>query len=243
MTRRSFLQRTGMGIGGLGLAALMQELGMAAESAPLSPLAPKTPHFAPKAKRVIQIFCTGGPSQVDTFDPKPTLEKFHGKMADEVMKDYQKAAGEVASGMVRLSGKLQRSAFKFAKHGQSGTEISELFPKLATHADEMCVVRSMHTKTSVHEPAQLIMNTGEFASVRPSVGSWTVYGLGSENQNLPGFVALSPNGTTASGDKAWGSAFLPTWCGGTGIPTKDPTLSKMIENIRSGTTSLREQRR
>jgi len=243
ITRRSFLQRTGMGIGGLGIATLMQELGMAAESAPLSPLAPKTPHFAPKAKRVIQIFCTGGPSQVDTFDPKPMLEKYHGRMADEVMKDYQKAAGDVASGMGRLSGKLQRSAFKFSKHGQSGMEISELFPMLAKHADELCVVRSMHTKTSVHEPAQLVMNTGEFASVRPSVGSWTVYGLGSENQNLPGFVALSPNGTTASGDKQWGNAFLPAWCGGTGIPTQDPTLSKMIENIRSGTTSLREQRR
>jgi hypothetical protein len=109
----------------------MQELGMAAESAPLSPLAPKKPHFPARAKRVIHIFCEGGPSQVDTFDPKPALEKYHGKMADEVMKDYQKAAGEVASGMGRLSGKLQRSAFKFAKHGQSGMEISELFPKLA----------------------------------------------------------------------------------------------------------------
>ena len=216
---------------------------MAAESAPLSPLAPKKPHFPARAKRVIHIFCEGGPSQVDTFDPKPALEKYHGKMADEVMKDYQKAAGEVASGMGRLSGKLQRSPFKFTKHGQSGMEISELFPKLATHADDLCVIRSMHTKTSVHEPAQLVMNTGEFASVRPSVGSWTVYGLGTENQNLPGFVSLSPNGTTSSGDKQWSNAFLPAHCGGTGIPTKDPVVTKMIEHIRSGTTSLREQRR
>ena len=241
--RREFLTRSAFGLGGLGLAALMQELGMAAEVAPASPLAAKKPHFAPKAKRVIHIFCTGGPSQVDTFDPKPMLDKYHGRLADEVMKDYQKNAGEAASGMGRLSGKLQRSAFKFAKHGQSGMEISELFPKLAAHADELCVVRSMHTKTSVHEPAQLIMNTGEFASVRPSMGSWTVYGLGSENQNLPGFVALSPNGTTASGDKQWSNAFLPAWTAGTGIPTKDPAVTKMIENIRSGTTSLREQRR
>ena len=242
-TRRDFLTRSAFGLGGLGLASMLQELGMAAESAPLSPLAPKKPHFPARAKRVIHIFCEGGPSQVDTFDPKPALEKYHGKMADEVMKDYQKAAGEVASGMGRLSGKLQRSAFKFAKHGQSGMEISELFPKLATHADELCVIRSMHTKTSVHEPAQLVMNTGEFASVRPSVGSWTVYGLGTENQNLPGFVSLSPNGTTSSGDKQWGNAFLPAHCGGTGIPTKDPSVTKMIEHIRSGTTSLREQRR
>ncbi len=245
-TRRDFLTRSAFGLGGLGLATLMQDLGMAAEPATqsaLSPLAPRKPHFAASAKRVIHIFCEGGPSQVDTFDPKPSLEKFHGKMADEVMKDYQKTAGDVAAGMGRLSGKLQRSAFKFAKHGQSGLEISEVFPKLATHADEMCVIRSMHTKTSVHEPAQLIMNTGEFASVRPSVGAWTVYGLGSENQNLPGFVALSLSGTAAVGDKQWGNAFLPAWCCGTGIPTKDPTITKMIEHIRSGTTSLREQRR
>ncbi len=159
------------------------------------------------------------------------------------MKGYQKTAGEAAAGMGRLSGKLQRSAFKFAKYGQSGMEISELFPKLAAHADELCVLRSMHTSTSVHEPAQLVMNTGEFSSVRPSVGSWTVYGLGSENQNLPGFVSLSPSGTTPSGDKQWGNAFLPAWCCGTGIPTRDPAVTKMIEYIRSGTTSLREQRR
>ncbi|MEI6232834.1 MAG: DUF1501 domain-containing protein [Planctomycetota bacterium] len=242
-TRRDFLGRCGMGMGALGLAALMRDAGLSAADAPESPLAARKPHFAPKATRVIHIFCEGGPSQVDTFDPKPTLEKFHARLVDDVMKNYQKTAGEAASGMGRLSGKLQRSAFKFSKHGQSGLEISELFPKLSAHADELCVVRSMHTTTSVHEPAQLVMNTGEFASVRPSMGAWTVYGLGSENRNLPGFVSLSPSGTTSSGDKQWGNAFLPSWCGGTGIPTRDPAVTKMIENIRSGTTSLREQRR
>jgi hypothetical protein len=234
--------RSGLGIGGLGLAALLNDTAAAGE-APLSPLAPRQPHFAPKARRVIQIFCEGGPSQVDTFDPKPALEKHHGRLVDEVLKDYQKNAGAAASGMGRLSGKLQRPGFRFSKHGQSGIEISELFPKLSEHADSLCVIRSMHTATSVHEPAQLIMNTGEFASVRPSMGSWAVYGLGSENQNLPGFVALSPGGTTSSGDKQWSNAFLPAWCGGTGIPTKDSSVSRMLENIRSGTTSLREQRR
>lgn len=241
-TRRDFLSRSALGIGALGLTSLLHESGMAAEAAAY-PLAPKKPHFESKARRVIQIFCNGGPSQVDTFDPKPALEKFHGKPVDEVLKNYQKNAGEAAAGMGRLSGKLQRPGFKFSKHGQSGQDISELFPMLARHADSLCVVRSMHTKSSVHEPAQLIMNTGEFASVRPSMGSWTVYGLGSENQNLPGFVALSPGGTTASGDKQWSNAFLPAWCGGTGIPTKDPAVSRMLENIRSGTTSLGEQRR
>ncbi len=243
LTRRDLLNRSALGMGGLALATLLRDVGFSADASPISPLAPKKPHFAPKAKRVIQIFCEGGPSQVDTFDPKVMLEKFHGKLADEAMKDYQKAAGDVASGMGRLSGKLQRSPFKFSKHGQSGMEISELFQKLANHADDLCVIRSMQTKTSVHEPAQLIMNTGEFANVRPSLGSWSVYGLGSENQNLPGFVSLSPSGTTSSGDKQWSNAFLPTWCGGTGIPTRDPAVTKMIEFIRSGTTSLREQRR
>jgi hypothetical protein len=241
-SRRDFLSQTALGLGSLGLATLFHESGMGAEG-PLSALAPKKPHFAPKAQRIIQVFCNGGPSQVDTFDPKPTLEKFHGRLVDEVLKDYQKNAGEAAAGMGRLSGKLQRPGFVFSRHGQCGMEISALFPKLATHADDLCVIRSMHTKTSVHEPAQLIMNTGDFASVRPSLGAWAVYGLGTENQNLPGFVALSPGGTTASGDKQWSNAFLPSWCGGTGIPTKDPAVSRMIENIRSGTTSLREQRR
>lgn len=231
-SRRDFLTRSALGIGGLGLAAMMQDLGLAAE-APLSPLAPKRPHFVPKAKRVIQIFCGGGPSQVDTFDPKPLLEKNHGKPV----------SFKTNSTEADRSGKLQRSGFKFAKHGQCGTEISELFPKLAQHADDLCVVRSMQSKTSVHEPAQLMMNTGEFASVRPSMGSWAVYGLGSENQNLPGYIALSPSGTTSSGDKNWSNAFLPAWTGGTGIPTRDPAVTKMLEHIRSGTTSLREQRR
>jgi hypothetical protein len=242
--RRAFLARGSFGMGGIALASLLRDHGLLAEGSPPEPLlSSRTPHFAPKAKRVIQIFCTGGPSQVDTFDPKPALAKFHNRLVDEVLKDYQKSAGEAAAGMGRLSGKLQRSAFSFAKHGQCGMDISELFPKLAAHADELCVVRSMHTKSSVHEPAQLIMNCGEFASVRPSMGAWVLYGLGSDNQNLPGFVALSPNGSTASGDKNWSNAFLPAWCGGTGIPTQDISVNKMLENVRSTTTSLGEQRR
>ena len=233
-----------MGMGSLGLATLFHaEFGLAAEPAPLSALAPKAPHFPGKAKHVIHVVCEGGPSQVDTFDPKPMLEKYHARLVDEVLKDYQKTAGEAASGMGRLSGKLQRSAFKFAKHGQCGTEISELFPMLSQHADDLCVVRSMNTTTSVHEPAQLMMSTGAFGSVRPSMGAWTVYGLGTENQNLPGFVSLSPSGTTSSGDKPYASAFLPAWCAGTAIATTSPEVSRMIEHIRSGTTSLREQRR
>jgi hypothetical protein len=247
-TRRALLARAAYSLGGLGLASFLQSRAQA-ETIPDSPLGQRPPHFAPRAKRVIQIFCVGGPSQVDTFDPKPALTKFHGRLVDDVVKDYQQNAGAAAAGpkVGRLSGKLQRSGFKFSKHGQCGTEISELFPRLADHADKLCVVRSMHTKTSVHEPAQLMLTCGEFASVRPSIGSWIVYGLGSENQNLPGFVALSPGGSETTGDKMWSSAFLPAWCAGTGIPTKDPSrdpsVAEMLEHIRSGTTSLREQRR
>jgi hypothetical protein len=224
-----------LGIGALGLTDLMH----AAES----PLQAHAPHFAPKAKRVIHIFPQGGPSQVDTFDPKPALEKYHGKSVDEVMKDYTKNAGETVTGMGQLNGKLQRSPFKFTKHGQSGLEISELFPKLAAQADDLCIVRSMKTASSVHEPAQLMMTCGELINVRPSLGAWSVYGLGTENQNLPAFVALSPSGTTTSGDKHWGNAFLPAWTRGTAIATKNSDVNKLIEHLRSGSTSIREQRR
>ena len=243
-TRRDFLSQGALGIGGIGLAALMQQLGMAAD-APLSPLTPKKPHFVPKAKRVIQIFCAGGPSQLDTFDPKPLLVKHDGKVVDEVVKDYAKEAAKITGGLDggnRLGGKLKGSPFAFKKHGQCGMEISELFPKLATHADELCVIRSMRSNSSVHGPAANFMTTGDAFNLRPSLGAWTVYGLGAENQNIPAFVNLTERGPEGS-DRGYGNAFLPSWCAGTCIPTKDMTVAKMIENIRSSSTSLREQRR
>lgn len=243
LDRRAFLQRAGLGMGALGLAALLRDVGGLAAADFASPLAAKAPHFPARAKRVIHVFPEGGPSHVDTFDPKPALAKYHGKPVDEVLKDFTKNAGEVAAGMGRLSGRLQRSGFKFTRHGRAGIEVSELFPRLAQRVDDLCVVRSMSTKSSVHEPAQLMMNTGELTVVRPSLGSWTVYGLGTENQNLPAFVALSPGGTTSSGDKHWSQAFLPNWTRGTGLATKSASVEKMIEHLRSGSTSLREQRR
>jgi hypothetical protein len=222
----------------LGLLSLLDSDKLIA-----SPLHSRAAHFLAKAKRVIHVFPQGGPSHVDTFDYKPILEKYHNRQVDEVLKDYQKAAGETASGMGRLSGKLQRSGFTFSKHGQSQAEISELFPKLATMADDLCIVRSMHTKSSVHEPAQLMMSCGELVNVRPSIPSWLVYGLGTENENLPAFVALSPNGTTSSGDKHWSNAFLPAWTRGTSIATNNSDVDKLIEHLRSGSTSIKEQRR
>ena len=244
LSRREVLLRAGLGFGALSLTSLLAPLANAGEPEGWqSPLLPRKPHFAAKAKRVIHIFPEGGPSHVDTFDPKPILDRFHDKPVDEVMKNYQKLAGEAAAGMGRLSGKLQRSAFAFSKRGKSGIEVSELFPKLGELVDELCIVRSMHTISSVHEPAQLMMSTGDTGVVRPSIGSWTVYGLGTENQNLPAFVALSPNGTTSSGDRHWSSAFLPTWARGSAIATDKGTVERMIENLRSGGSSLVGQRR
>jgi len=244
-SRRHFLQRAALGMGSMGLAMLLNPRAIAgeADAKTISPLAPKLPHFAAKAKRIIHIFPEGGPSQVDTFDPKPMLDKFHGKLVKDIRPDFEKLAPQSATQMGRLSGKFQRGAFKFSKHGQSGIEVSELFPNLAKHVDDMCIVRSMSTSTPVHEPAQLMMNCGDSLFVRPSFGAWSVYGLGTENQNLPAFVALSPSGTTGSGDKHWSNAFLPAWARGTGIATRDMNIQRMLEHIRSDSTSIREQRR
>ncbi|MEI6239912.1 MAG: DUF1501 domain-containing protein [Planctomycetia bacterium] len=247
VTRREVLSRAGMGIGGVALATLFHDVGLAGGSPSGSPLAAKQPHFAPKAKRVIQIFCAGGPSHLDTFDPKPLLATYEGTFVDDVVKDVRAKGREFRSAGgagVRLNATLKGSPFAFKKHGQSGMEISELFPKLATHADELCVVRSMQTKSPVHEAASLLMHTGDFSSVRPSVGAWTVYGLGTENENLPALVGLTANGSSeGAGDRPWGNAFLPAWCNGTGVPTGEMSVTRMIENLRSGSMSLREQRR
>ena len=244
-SRRDFLQRSALGMGSLGLAMLFGPKGdlHAEEAISASSLAPHAPHFAARAKRVIHIFPEGGPSHVDMFDPKPALDKYHGKLVKDVKADFDKKAPNSAEILSRLSGKFQRCAFKYSKYGQSGTEVSELLPNLANHVDDMCIVRSMSTNSPVHEPAQLMMSCGDGLLVRPSIGAWTVYGLGTENQNLPAFVALSPGGNVNSGDKHYGSSFLPAWTRGTPIATKQTDINRMIEHIRSESTSIKEQRR
>jgi len=147
-----------------------------------NPLAPRPPHFPAKAKRVIHIFANGGPSQVDTFDPKPALTKYHGKPLPLDLKTERK------------TGAAFGSPFKFQKYGQSGIEVSELFPKVATHIDDIAVIRSMRADVPNHEPSLMLMNCGDARLPRPSLGSWVTYGLGSENQNLPGFIAMCPGG-------------------------------------------------
>jgi hypothetical protein len=223
LTRRSFLARCGMGMGALSLGLTPGELLAAnapARDAALSPMSPKGPHFAAKAKRVIHIFANGGPSHVDTFDPKPLLDQYHGKtLPGEYIKTERK------------TGAAFRSPFAFRKYGQSGMEISELFPHVAKSADELCVIRSMHADVPNHEPSLLLMNCGDGRTVRPSFGSWVTYGLGSENQNLPGFVALCPGGYPIQESQNWQSAFLPGVFQGTYIDPKNTEPEKLVEHI------------
>ena len=222
--RRQFLVRFGQGMGVIGLAALLgAETATPAQAAALSPLAPRKPHFAPKAKRVLHIFAQGAPSHIDTFDPKPELTKADGK----VMKEFD--------------GLAFASPFKFSKHGKSGLEISEVFPKLAQHADEMCVLRSMWTDAPDHVISTFLVSTGQGRLPRPSMGAWITYGLGSENQNLPGYIALSP-GAIPFGNQNLRAAFLPGACQGTLINTSQRDVEKLIENIRNHYVSSKEQR-
>ena len=225
MTRRDALCTMGTGFGMLGFANLLRgELTR-------NPLEPKQPHFAPKAKRVIFLFLNGGPSQVDTFDPKPMLSKYNGQpMPTPNLKTERK------------TGNLLRSPFTFKKYGQSGIEISEIFPHLGERVDDLCVIRSMHTDRPNHEPSLFLMNCGEKLPGRPSMGSWITYGLGTENQNLPGFVVLCP-GQPVVGPQLWSSTFLPAVYQGTQIPNNETDPDKLIQHIRNKQISLTDQRR
>ncbi len=229
LTRRDLLRRAGMGLGLLGLATLLDEDARAS----LGPLAPRKPHFPGKAKRVVHLFMNGGPSHVDTFDPKPLLDKYHGKpLAGPNLRTERKTAGAF------------RSPFTFKRYGKSGLEVSELFARTAAaHADRLCVIRSMHADVPNHEPSLMLMNTGDSRLPRPSLGSWVTYGLGSENQNLPGFIAMCPGGLPIVGPANWRSAFLPGSLQGTYIDTQHTDVTRLIENIRHPAGSPAEQRR
>lgn len=226
MTRREMLSRCGTGMGLLGLGMLEA----ATSSASRSPLEPRQPPQAARAKRILHIFLNGGASQVDTFDPKPALAKFAGQPLPIHLRTERK------------TGAAFPSPFTFRKHGQSGLELSEIFPRLAGHADKLCIVRSMYTDVPNHEPSLMMMNCGTLIQVRPSFGSWITYGLGSENQNLPGFVVLCPGGLPVRGAQNWRSAFLPGAFQGTHIDTRQTAVDKLIENIRSPYASTEHQR-
>ncbi len=236
LSRREMLARTGVGMGLLGLTQLMGDAGLlmpqsrGADS--LNPLAPKKPHFPGKAKRVIHIFANGGPSHVDTFDPKPALDKYAGKPLPTTNLRTE-----------RRTGAAFPSPFKFQKYGKSGLEISELFANTAKHADDICVIRSMHADVPNHEPSFLLMNCGEPRQIRPSMGSWVTYGLGTENLNLPGFVAMCPNGYPLQENQNWQSGFLPGVFQGTYVDSKHTDVEKLVEFVKNKATSKADQRK
>lgn len=231
VTRREMLRRSGTGFAALGLASLLAERAPAA--GPLtSPLAPHEPHFPAKAKRVIHLFMNGGPSHVDTFDPKPALAQYAGKPLP--MPNLRTE---------RKTGAAFPSPYKFSKYGQSGIEVSEIFPHVASCIDDIAVIRSMHADVPNHEPSLMLMNCGEARLIRPSMGSWITYGLGTENQNLPGFIAMCPGGYPIQETQNWQSAFLPGVFQGTYIDTRNTDIEKLIEHIRNNYVSSGEQRR
>jgi hypothetical protein len=216
--RRWFLKQCGIGLGAIGLADL---LGLTASAATKDdPLAPKQPHFAAKAKSVIFLFMAGGPSHLELFDNKPGLAKWDGKLPPaDLLQGYRAA-------FINPDAKLLGPKFKFARHGASGAELSELLPQLATVADDLCIVKSMVTDAFNHAPAQIFLSTGAQQFGRPSLGAWALYGLGSESRDLPGFVVFSTGGKGPSGGNSnWGSGFLPTVYQGTPFRTGgDPVL-------------------
>ena len=234
LSRRELLQRMGTGLGTLGLAGILAQEGLladtAAPAAAANPLAPRAPQFAPRAKRVIHLFMNGGPSQVDTFDPKPALEKYNGQRPPSAdLKTERKTGG------------LMMSPFKFNRYGQSGIEVSEIFPQIGSCIDDICVVRSMYTNIPNHEPSLLMMNSGETQPTRPSMGSWLLYGLGTENQNLPGFVVLCP-GKPVVGPALWSNSFLPGIYQGAQINNAKMDPQKVISHITNTNLNLRAQR-
>ena len=231
-SRRDLLRRSALGMGALGLASILGEDGaMAGEAAPGGLLASKAPHFPAKAKRVVHFFLNGGPSQVDTFDPKPALARYDGRPIPINLTTERK------------TGAAFPSPFKFRKYGESGLEVSELFARTAEHADDIAVIRSMVAQVPNHEPSLMLMNCGDSVLPRPSVGAWVLYGLGTENQNLPGFVAMCPGGFPIKDAENWSSGFLPGVYQGTFVDPKNREVDKLIENVRSPHATRSMQRR
>ncbi|MBC8290656.1 MAG: DUF1501 domain-containing protein [Planctomycetes bacterium] len=223
LSRRSLLRRSGMGFGTLALADLLSESGLASGAG-------QGPHFPGKAKHIIHIFLNGGMSQVDTLDPKPELTKRGGQMLP-----YENLQTE------RKTGVALPSPFKFKRHGESGIPISEIFPHLATCADDLAVIRSMYAELPNHEMSLMLMNSGDQRLVRPSFGSWLTWGMGSENQNLPGFVALCPGGFPVGGAGNWRSAFLPGAFQGTHVDTSRTDPRKLIADVQNDRLTAVEQ--
>lgn len=238
LSRRELLSRSGTGFGLLGLSTLLASDAKVAVAGSNSPdvsgnaLAAKPPHYDGPAKSVVHLFMNGGPSHLDTFDYKPALEKHHGQPMP---------SGNLRT--ERLTGGLMKSPFKFKRRGESGNWVSELFEKTGEFIDDMAVVNSMYAEVPNHEPSLMLMNCGSGQLPRPSFGSWVTYGLGTENQNLPAFVAMCPNGYPIVSTRNWRSAFLPGACQGTYINSANQSIDDLIENISNSRLSRTEQRK
>ncbi len=231
-SRRAWLKTTSCGFGYLAFAHMAAT--QTAAAAPTNPLAEKAPHFAARAKRIIFLCMRGGPTHVDTFDYKPALARDHGKT---VSLDRQGNA-VVGQGQRRLL----RSPWAFRPHGQSGLPISDLFPNVAAHADDLCLINSMNTNVPNHPQSFLMLHTGEFRFTRPSMGAWLLYGLGSENQNLPGFITISPP-AELGGAQNYGNAFLPAAYQATRIGEQDGRIAQArVGNLTSSLTSSQQRR-
>lgn len=234
INRRELLHRCGMGLGMLGLAGLASD-DCAGSTSPtddtVNPLNPKPRHFPSKIKHVIHLFMNGGPSHLDTFDPKPALKKYAGQALPVPNLRTE-----------RKTGAAFPSPFKFERYGESGIEVSELFQNTAKHIDDIAVIRSMHADVPNHEPSLMLMNCGSARQVRPSVGSWVTYGLGTENQNLPGFISLCPNGYPITETQNWQAGFLPGIYQGTYVNTQHREIEKLVENIQNKSIAVSDQR-
>jgi hypothetical protein len=226
--RRHWLKNAALGFGGIAFHSLLQHASADEDGQrSTNPLAPRQPHFPPRAKRIVFMFMKGGPSHIDTFDPKPLLQRDDGKPPPF----------ELPRVVFAQQGNLLRSPWKFHHHGQSGLSVSELFPHVAKHADRLCVLRSLHGSNPAHGGALLKIHTGSDQFVRPSLGAWVTYGLGTENQDLPAFVTICPT-LAHGGVNNWGAAFLPTYCQGTPIgnaslPASQATVNHIVPRRRS----------
>ena len=232
-SRRQVLGQVGTGLGMLGLAGVLADGNLAAEENKTrsGPLETQSTHFHGPAKHMIHIYLNGGPSQVDTFDPKPLLKKYEGQPLPKGNLTTERHTGSALS-----------SPFQFHRHGQSGMEISEIFPRMAQHADEICVIRSMFANTPNHEQSMRLMNCGDERLSRPSLGSWITYGMGTENRNLPGFITMCP-GLPVADVSNWRAAFLPGIYQGTYLDTRRTEVEELLENIHNQHLSRRHQKR
>ncbi len=234
ISRRSFFHRVAGGIHGAALAYLLgRDVYRAAERAP--DLRPRPAHFPTRAKAVIHLFMNGGPSQMDLFDPKPMLDKQHGKPL------FNQIAGEVEN--PQSAGSLMRSPFKFTRYGQSGTWVSDAMPHLARQVDDIALVRSMHTTNLTHEPAIYLMQSGKMGPGRPTLGAWVVYGLGSVNQNLPAYVVLDdPLGLPINGVENWEAGFLPPVYQGTRFRSTGSPVLNLKPDVERPAAVVQEER-